>query len=574
LVLLLVRRDIGNSLGTSYGKKQYQEAVDSWKETADNVQNMISENKAAGKDTTKLEATLKAHMDSMPDIKKFIPNVPDKTASQIAADIGQSVLGLAGGAIVGGGSAAARIAGGTAIGAAGGALSSVQEGSTDPNEIAKNAGEGALVGGIAGSALEGLSQAAKGLIGGVRGAFTHLSAEDIASIARNTEIPAEQATKNMSQAEQSQYYKVKSSILSKGLAEEGAANDAKFAEEAASAKKQIIDAKQTVGATANIKTEEVKPVAAKLYTDMSKIYVAKVNDALSAAEEKGFSKLLHPEDLSSQIDSHLENDSSGIAQEIKSDLGINDGGTLPIDEKTGLPTIQTTDTTQKISTGDILSTAKEYMQQISNASRSGAKTFTASEYQLMQKYTTLMKVLEENGVDLKEANAFWKKWAPLRKTITTEVRPFNLPGEAKTTFGKTLINATKEATTAGQMETKLQAQDRISAIEKAIEQSQGLKPGSMKGTLTREMKEAVGKLSRAAQAKVDLTELAEQTAKELKEKGDDLIRNPEKPGSVAYDKYNSARVAERKAGIKKAVGNALKYLGIGALGVEGIKHAI
>ena len=558
-----IAEDISYVLGGDQYKKEFDKMEQSDKDVLANFVSHLNTAKQSGNQAAiehyknLVENYKPMNLNGM-SVKDVFPTA-GKNLEQIVGDIGQSALGLYGGELLGGGklmqgaTTAEKIASGAMTGAklvgAASGLGAMQE-NKGIADIATETAKGAGIGAVVGAGTAGVGVLAGKAISGARRAFTHLSADDISRLASDETKTVEEATKGMSAQERSQYFKAKAFNETEKLTQEKAATETKFAEDTKNLKDQMVEANKNVGKIAAEKTEAVKTEAAQVYTDMSGIYKSKVDEALQKAEASGFKKDIPIEDINAQIDSHLESDNLGLSQKIKEDLIPNESGT--------------------VSTEQILAKAKEYMKQISKTSLGGSRTFTASEYEQMQKYSTLMKVLEENGVDLKEANAFWKKWATVRKIITTEIRPFNVTGEAKTSFGKTLITATKKTTTGTMEEAQIQARAKISAIESAFEESRGLKPGTLKGTLEKEVADATSKLTEKQQAKLDLDKLIKETELKLKQKKLD-IRNPNKPGTVAYEKFNAEQRSKSLETIKKVVNVALKAALVGTVGKKAVE---
>ena len=177
----------------------------------------------------------------------------------------------------------------------------------------------------------------------------------------------------------------------------------------------------------------------------------------------------------------------------------------------------------------------------------------------------LYKVLQENGVDMTEANKFWKQWAPLRKDIVSNIRPFDLEGnEAKAPLASKLTTASAEAKTPAQAIAKEKAQQLISNIESAMEKSQGLEEGSLKGTIGAETKSQMEKLTSAQQEKIDMKKVLDETNKEVKSK------LAETKSELGNQKFNAMKKADRRALIKKWIGIAATT----AIGGELIKHGL
>lgn len=465
------------------------------------------------------------------------------TPLQTAADIGQGALAVGGlSEVVGASSVAGKIGTAALEGGVYGGLNAVARGSKNAGEITKQAAIGGALGGATGGLVEG----GKALYS----AFSPVATRTASELGALVKDPTfDEST--LKPEERANYYQQKNAAASDAL-------NTKIKQDEDALANKLTAQKIAVGDTSKSEAQALIDPAKKLYTEKSNQYVAAVNDALDNAENKGFQKNVTETDLNNQIDTNTpEDDKNNIADKIKADLGLNKPpAPQSVDPETGLPIIPTEATPEKtITTEDILKTAKGYIQQISKNTLGGNKVFSLAEYEIMQKYSILMKVLDDNGVDLSKANKIWSDWAPLRKAITTQIRPFDTletVGIRKQPVAKTLITANKTATTESQSLAKSQAQDLISKIEKEL--------GMTKGALGKDTADALASVDKTKLDQIDAATVAKKAKADLARKG----------MNTRYDaKIKGDATIAKKAAIKKAVLIALGILGAGEIA----KHA-
>jgi muramidase (phage lysozyme) len=164
-------QDTGAALAAPGNEKLYEDSLASWQDIQNRLNQTIAKQKAAGLDTSKLEASLQQHTAAMPKLEDFTGNVINKTPEQIAGEGIGTVMEAAQGGLLGGlGEAAAgkdlslgaKIAQGAKVGAGYGAVGGLASGMTQgegAGGVALNTALGAGLGGTAGGAL--------GLAGGV-----------------------------------------------------------------------------------------------------------------------------------------------------------------------------------------------------------------------------------------------------------------------------------------------------------------------------------------------------------------------------------------------------------------------
>lgn len=423
---------------------------------------------------------------------------------------------------------------GAIIGGAGGAGNELD---TNPNATLgstltaglKGAVGGATIGGAIPVAGNAISEGADKL----SSLFGSKSAEDIASMARDPNVTQADINK-MSAPEQEQYFKEKAGSVNEDAKAQRATRTAEAQATVQQADQEVKQFQEQAGTAASDKAESLKEPAKQLLKDQSQRYVQLTQEAAAQAEGSALEKAVPATDLSSAIDEKFADtdtrDNSTLRASLKSDLGL------------------TGDEEQKVTNQEILDKAKSIMQTVSKSSRSGASVYSPSDYEAMQKYSFLMDQLDKNGLDLTEANAFWKKWAPTRDRIVREVKPFDETGVKGSPFSKTLLRANKTGGTALQTASKIDAQKFVSELEDRL--------GVPKGSLGKEVSEALQGADKAKLSK----ETAEQVLKEAK---DAIAKDKaEALKTMSQQKYTAQSAARKKALIKKAVLYTLGAIGI------------
>ena len=137
-------------------------------------------------------------------------------------------------------------------------------------------------------------------------------------------------------------------------------------------------------------------------------------------------------ELNTYIDSRFP-ENPDLAQQVKLRLGTA--------EKVA-PLSGTEDALTKVkpetTIGKIFEQSKALKQEISAGARVGKKVYTADDKLTDDAISTLNSYLKENGVDLKNANQFWSKYAPIRDQLVSEAKPFIQSGTQTKTFASTL----------------------------------------------------------------------------------------------------------------------------------------
>lgn len=448
----------------------------------------------------------------------------NKTTAQVLGDVASSAIGIAGGALIpGAGGVGGRIAAAGLTGGALGLSGGVGNGDTSFDSLAKDTGYGT----IGGVATAGLLEGIGGAIRGTKNFINPKTAEEILS------TPAKDVA-NLSPRQQKLWYtnqaKEATSVAQEATA---AAEKAKF-NTTQQLNNDIKDLQSKIGNTTAEKADTLKAPSKNLLKEMSHEYVDKTEEAFSKAASQPMSTNLVNENeagafLHDKFPSSPENPNS-IADEILKDLKFTGN------EETG----------KNISLQDIHKAAKEYIQQMNKSSLGGNKTFSASDYHIMQKYGALMDLLENKGVDLSEANKMWKAWSPVKNQIVSQIRPFDKT-TGKTPFARTLIRATTSKPTAQQAVAKLEAQKFISTLESKLK----LEAGS----LTKDTEELVNNMDEAKLKKVNIQQLTSDIKQQIKLDKEQVIK------TVGLKKYDATSKELRNKSVMKALERAGIFLG-------------
>ena len=94
--------------------------------------------------------------------------------------------------------------------------------------------------------------------------------------------------------------------------------------------------------------------------------------------------------------------------------------------------------------GELYDAMKGEKAALSSGGKTGNKVFTSSDMDRTDKISALSDALKANGVDLKNANEFWKNYAPLRDKIIQRINPFKPEGAENGGFN-TFTNMVKNS---------------------------------------------------------------------------------------------------------------------------------
>lgn len=493
---------------------------------------------------------------------------------QVLADVAQGALligGLPG--VAAGGSVAARIGIAGLEGGAFGGLGAVAGGSTDPGEIAKQAGIGATVGAATGGIFEGAGAAIKGLRG-----LAGKTAEEIAA------IPESEVSK-LSLRDQQEWYRQQAQVSNETT--KNMVNQAKILGEQSVEKvnQEIQSFSQKTGEGLRKAAIDLKEPIPKLFRDVSDEYVALGEGAVENSEN--LNNKINQADLSYKIDDKFQKDPE-IAASLKQDLGLTESDNSPLkigdtvnvkgtdgtilkensqieDIKThtdgkqyvkveGSPSYTPIENVSNSNVKDltvqkILDKARDIMRtEVSKTAKAGGSVYSKTEYEALQKYNFLMETIGENGVDMTKANEFWRKWKPLQKRIISELKPFDLESSGKIPFTKTLRKAESAATTVEQIDNKLDAQNFISQLENRL--------GIPEGTIGSDVRDAIAGLEKAKLNKTQINQITKDAVSQIKADKVEALK------TMSLKKFNNDRIARTRSIIKRVIFTAL---GLGAV---------
>ena len=531
------------------GKQQLDEAAKTHAQGLSQLTDLIKRYNAQGKDSTKLKAILADELKNAPPGMADLYPAINKTALQVIGDTASSVISIAGGALIPEvAGVSGRLAAAGVTGAGIGLTSGLGNGDTSFDSLAKDTGYGAVAGVATGGFLEGVGGAFKGVKNFITGAHDLTDKEILAT--------APEAVSKLTPREQSYYYKNQSQTLTQQakVATEQAAKTAQ--ESLAKTEANIREFNQKAATTIGDKAVELKQPAQQLMKDSSKEYTTLSGEA--AENSPNLSKTLTHEDLSSKIDDKFKDvvtdsgqvvqDNSAIRDSLKKDLGLK-----PTAEGAKAP---------EMTNQEVLDKARGIMQEVSKSARGGNKVYSMAENQAMNKYKFLMDTLSENGVDMSEANKFWKQWAPVRDRIVREIKPFDEIGTGKMPIKTTLRQATVTPNTLAQTQSQQQAQSFINELETRMKLP--------KGTLTKDISEQIGNIEGAQLDKETIKKVQEETIRQIKADKVEALK------TMSAEKFNNETAALKRERVRKAVIVTLKVLGIGAAtsgaGYEVVKH--
>lgn len=191
-----------------------------------------------------------------------------------------------------------------------------------------------------------------------------------------------------------------------------------------------IEALQKELATASRdKVIELRPKIVKAMGEQSKIYRKLIAEEMAGKENTP----VKIDDLKTHIDT-VYGDNPSLATAVKEKLGLTE--TTPILKKGEVPTIQAEAPTKTL--GELYEQTKVLKQDISTGATKGSKVFTPADKLTDDAIHTLTDFMKKNGVDFKEANQFWSKYAPIRDQLASEAKPFLQTGTKTKTFAGTL----------------------------------------------------------------------------------------------------------------------------------------
>lgn len=523
--------DVIGSFDATRAANLFDEATKGTISLASNVIAKMKENETQGRDNTRLKNALQMLIQDSPKLEEFMPDVVNKTTTQILADFGQVALAAGATAIPGAGSVAGRILEAGAVGGAMSGTGAIQEGSTDLGEIGTEAAKGLAIGLATGGLIEGAAAGFKGAKNFFRGGRTP---EDVMA------MPESELSKLSPKERQYRF-----SEETKARNEEFRQKNNKIKQDLDVAAKESQEALKKLSEDLRVKAADADTVPVRIKIkehmgDANKKYGKQLEEALAPVEDMPVSN----QDLNDFLNTkYAENPEE--AKVVKDLFGINEADFVTA--KNGVSSPQ--DTT----IGELFERVRDLKSEIGKAGKSGSRALTAEEYVKSKATDDLMNFIHQKAEGtpfseiIKKANEDWKVWAALRSRIFKELKPFGVEVGQEIPFKKTIVNVAKGKATT---DTK--------HFIKQLEEMIG---------------EPIGKETQAAFAKLD----AEKQAMVLQKAEADIAKETTRLEKLAEEKdwrmskFKTEQKAAKREILKNILLGATKWVGIGTLGGVGVK---
>lgn len=295
--------------------------------------------------------------------------------------------------------------------------------------------------------------------------------------------------------------------------------------------KQAEDLQKELNVTARDKVLDLRPKIIRSMGEQSKTYRSLVDEAMAGKENT----IVDKGRLKDYVDSRFGED-PGRASQIKERLRLTEQ-VDPLSAKGPSASIRTPKTTL----GNLYEQAKSLRGTVS---KSATKVFSADDKMTDDAVHTLLSYMKENGVDLKEANDFWAKYAPVRDQLVSEAKPFLQVGIKTEKLASTLTKVAQG--------TDVNNEIFIKETEKLLGEP-----------ITKEVKEVISKLDKNKKAAIaDKIRAAEQQIKNEMATEKNLAK-------LTTNRLNLEQQLRFNARIKKILLGAIK-LGAGAVGAGGV----
>jgi hypothetical protein len=153
------------------------------------------------------------------------------------------------------------------------------------------------------------------------------------------------------------------------------------------------------------KTIEIRPDIVEGLRKNSEVFETMTEEAF-AKSPAGGNAAINTKAISNKIEKMFKNELNPeiSIQQMKETLGIADGETITARE--------------------LYNNIKAAKQEISSSSKAGNRVYSAEEYNLTKILSEAGDELKKVGVDMSEANAFWRKHAETRDNIVKKIKPF------------------------------------------------------------------------------------------------------------------------------------------------------
>jgi hypothetical protein len=243
-------------------------------------------------------------------------------------------------------------------------------------------------------------------------------------------------------------------------------------------------------------------------------------------------------DLNSYIDNRFA-DNPDMANAVKQKLGTVEQVKTATGVETGLESGNVPRVKAETTLGDLYNQTKELRQGIG---KNAGKVFSASDKLTDDAISTLSDYMKQNGVDLKDANSFWSKYAPIRDQLVKEAKPFLQTGTQTKTFANTLMRVARG--------TDVNNENFINEVENLVSEP-----------INDEAKGIVSKLD--ANEKASLVDKMSADAKKL----DNQMARDNSLKNLSAKQFEIERQARFRSIVKKAIIGGLGLFGAKELGI-------
>lgn len=201
---------------------------------------------------------------------------------------------------------------------------------------------------------------------------------------------------------------------------------------------QMQDLNKQLATASRDKVIELRPKILSAMGEQSQEYRALVDKEMAGKENIKVDN----GDIKDFVDSRF-GDNPGQAAAIKAKLGLTEQ-VNPLSSQTNpLGTSAASNLQPNTTLGKMYEQAKSLRQDISSGATKGNKIFSPDEKLTDEAINTLTSYMKSQGIDLKEANQFWSKYAPIRNQLVTEAKPFLQTGTQTKQFAQTLMRVAK-----------------------------------------------------------------------------------------------------------------------------------
>lgn len=210
-----------------------------------------------------------------------------------------------------------------------------------------------------------------------------------------------------------------------------------------------------------------------------------------------------------------------------------------ITDRLGLNEAKVNTTVEKV-----FNQTKALKQDLSAGARGGTKVFTADDKLTDEAISNLTGYLKDaKGVDFKNANQFWSKYAPVRNQLISEAKPFLQTGTQTKTFASTLSRVAKG--------TDVNNENFINEVEGLLKEPINTEAKGVVSKLGENEKTAIADKMKAESAKIENQMAKDKSLKSLSDKQFEI---------------------ERASRMRDALKNVLKYVVPGIIGEEVIRR--